>query len=172
MRLDSLSKNIVTILTELAKNEGLAKLLLNDVSTPFSSRLPPIDSNKILNQKSELCRIFPFPFSPEAHTEDHSFIRVYYPNGSFNENEVIAETQINFDIVVAKSLWLIEDGNRKLIRPYEIMSRVTDMLGKRSIGSTIQLKFSGWNHLSVNNRFDALRLYSEYMSVEAGSHGV
>jgi hypothetical protein len=167
VRLGSLSKNVVTIMDELAKNDGLARLLVNDVSNPFSESLPTIDKSKLANQKSELCRIHPFPFDPEAQTEDSSFLRVYYPNGEFNKNEVIAETQINIDIIIAKSLWLIDDGQRKLIRPYEIMSRVTDMIGKRSIGTAIRLEFKGWNHLAVNTKFDAIRLYSEYMSVEA-----
>jgi hypothetical protein len=165
-KLESLSKNIVTIMDELAKNDGLARLLVHNVNNPFSPSLPAIDKSKLINQKSELCRIHPFPFDPEAQIEDASFIRIYYPNGRFNENEVIAESQINIDIVVAKSLWLIDDGQRRLIRPYEIMSRVVDMVGKRGIG-LIKLKFNGWNHLAVNTRFDAIRLYCEYMSVEA-----
>lgn len=167
MRLESLSKNIVTIMDELAKNDGLARLLVNNVSNPFSNSLPVIDLSKLTNQKSDLCRIHPYPFDPDAQVEDNSFIRVYYPNGQFNENEVIAETQVNIDIIVAKSLWLIDDGLKKMIRPYEIMSRVTDMIGRGSLNATIKLKFSGWNHLAVNTKFDAIRLYSEYMSVEA-----
>lgn len=167
MRLESLSNNIVKIMQELSKNQALARLLMYNDINPFSTSLPDVDGTLLTNPKNPLCRIFPYPFDPEATIEDGSFIRVYYPNGQFNENEVISETQINIDIIVAKSLWLINDGQRPLIRPYEIMSRVTDMIGKRSAGATIQLQFTGWNHLAVNTKFDAIRLYSDYMSVEA-----
>lgn len=153
-------------MSELSKNDGLAKLLVNNVSNPFSSDLPQIDNSKLINPKSNLCRIYPYPFDPEAQVEDASFIRVYYNNGEFNENEIISETLIHIDIIVAKNLWLINDGQRSMIRPYEIVSRVTDMVGKRSLNTTIKLDFNGWRHLAVNTKFDAIRLYSEYYTIE------
>lgn len=167
IKLESLSKNIVKIMGELSKNEALARLLLNHDENPFEK---PVGNNKrfIVHPKNELCRIFPFPFSPEATTESGAFIRVYYNNGEFDGSEVISETQLNIDIVVSKDLWLIhDDDNNSLIRPYEIMSRVVDMIGKRSVNSSIKLKLDGWQHLAVNTKFDAVRLYSEYFTIEA-----
>lgn len=167
MRFDSLSKNIVQIMIELSRNDGLAKLLIHNEDNPFSSTLPVIDKTKLANPQSDLCRIHPFPFDPEAVTEDSSFIRVYYNDGEFGSNEVISETRLHIDIVVAKSLWLINDGEKSMIRPYEIMSRVIDMVGKRGLGTSIKLSMDGFQHLAVNTKFDAIRIYSEYFTVEA-----
>lgn len=167
MKMESMSSNIVNIMFELTKNEGLARLLVNDVSNPFDSTLPVIDRNKLIVPDSSISKIFPYPFDPEVTDEDGSFIRVYYNDGEFNSNETIAESQIHIDIIVSKSLWLVNDGERSLIRPYEIMGRVVDMVGRRGLSKTIKLKFDGWQHLYVNTKFDAIRLYGNYMSVES-----
>jgi len=169
IKINNLSKNVIDIMMVLKENQGLAELLANNTDNPFDSKLPPIDKNKLINPKSDMCKIFPFPFDPEATIEDASFLRVYYNQGEFNENETIQEISLHIDIIVAKSLWLINDGRRSLIRPYEIMDRVIDMVGKRSI-SPIRVKFDGWQHLAVNTKFDAIRLYSDYFSVEAENH--
>lgn len=166
MKLESMSKNIVNIMFELTKNDGLAQLLVNNVDNPFDPNLPPVDKSKLIIPNDDSSKIYPYPFDPEATVEDGSFIRIYYNEGRFGSNEVIVQSVIHIDIIVAKSLWLINDGERSLIRPYEIMGRIIDMLGSRSLNSTIKLKFEDWQHLSVNRKFDAIRLYSSYMSVE------
>jgi hypothetical protein len=166
VKINTLSKNIVDVMVALSKNEGLARLLVNNADNPFDSSLPIIDKSKLINPKSESCRIYPYPFDPNATIEDSSFIRVYYNQGDFNENQVIQEMNLHVDIIVAKSLWLCNDGRNSLIRPYEIMDRVIDMIGHRSGNPTIKVKFDGWQHLAVNTKFDAIRLYSDYFSVE------
>lgn len=164
MKMESMSKNIVNVMLELAKNEGLARLLVNNDVNPF---LKPVnDKSVLINNSSDDSKIFPYPFSPDATISDSSFIRVYYNDGDFNENEVIAESNLHIDIIVARSLWLINDGERSMIRAYEIMGRVIDMVGKRSINSTVKLKFEGYQHLYINPKFDAIRLYCNYMSIE------
>lgn len=170
-----MSKNIVNIMLQLTKNEGLLRLLVNNDNTPFDTPVT-IDVRKLINPSSPDSKILPTPFEVEATVSDSSFIRVYYNDGDFNENEVIAESQLHIDIIVARSLWLINDGvptqskpngdGNSLIRPYEIMGRVIDMLGKRSVNSTVRLKFEGYQHLYINPKFDAIRLYCNYMSVE------
>jgi len=166
MRLESLSKNIVKIMQELSKNQGLVRLLQYNDDNPFDRNLPDVDGSTLIHPKSVNYKIKPYPFDVEAETGETSTIRVYYNSGDFNENEVISETNLHIDIIVAKELWLINDGTNSLIRPYEIMSRVTDMVGKRSLNTTIKLRFDGWQHLAVNTKFDAIRLYSEYFTVE------
>jgi hypothetical protein len=190
---NNLSRNIVQIMQALSKNDGLARLLIHDIDNPFDRKewderpsfdkggyyvqnangkfiLPPIDKNKLVNPKSDSSRIHPYPFDIEATIDDRSFIRVYYNDGDFNDNEVIQEMHLCLDIVVAKNLWLINNGTESLIRPYEIMDRVIDLTGKKSINSTIKINFDGWQHLAVNSKFDAIRLYSNYFSVETNSH--
>jgi hypothetical protein len=165
MKMESMSNNIVNIMFELSKNEGLARLLVNNVDNPFET--PVNNSTSLITPNANESKIYPYPFDPEATVTDGSFIRVYYNDGEFSDNEAIAESQLHIDIIVAKSLWLINDGQKSLIRPYEIMGRVIDMVGKKSLNSTIKLKFEGYQHLAVNTKFDAIRLYSNYMSVES-----
>lgn len=168
MKFDSMSRNIVNILFELSKNEGLARLLVNEVKNPFDPSLPTIDKNKLIMPSSGMAKIFPYPFDPEATVEDGCFIRAYYNDGALGANEVIADSNLHVDIIVSKSLWLISDNNNKsLIRPYEIMGRVMDMIGSRSLNTTIRINFEGFQHLYVNTKFDCIRLYANYMSVEA-----
>ena len=165
MRAESMSKNIINIMQQLSKNEGLVRLLANNISEPFS-KPPSIKPKDLLNPKSQNSKILPLPFDMEATTDEGTFIRVYYNDGSLNENETISESQIHIDIICAKSLWLINDGNNSLIRPYEIMSRVMDVLGRRSTNNTIKLNFKDYQHLYINSKFDAIRLYCEYMAIE------
>ena len=55
--------------------------------------------------------------------------------------------------------------NESLIRPYEIMDRVVDLVGKRGIGD-VRLEIAGFQHLYINTKFDSIRLYCNYTSVE------
>lgn len=173
MKLDSMSKNIVAIMNELSTKPALVELLINnDEHLPLlnnATKLKEKITDKVIKDvkspRSKSSKIKPYPFDVESTTEDGSFIRVYYNDGEFNENEVIAEGQIHIDIVVAKTLWLIDDGVDAMIRPYEIMSRITDAIGTRSV-SPVRVRFKGYQHLYVNTKFDAIRLYADYMSIE------
>ena len=165
MRTESMSKNIINIIQQLAKNDGLVRLLVNNNSEPLS-KVVSVNLKDLLNPKSRNSKILPLPFDIEATVEEGTFIRAYYNDGSLNENETISESQIHIDIICAKSLWLINDGEKSLIRPYEIMSRVMDSLGRRSTNNTIKLDFKDYQHLYINSKFDAIRLYCEYMAIE------
>lgn len=164
MRFDSLSKNVVNVMKTLIQNEGLLMLLVNDDYNPFDPNLPQINPSNVINPNHVQCHIKPYPFDPDATDTDGSFIRVYYNDGELDKSEVISETRLHIDIIVAKELWLIKGS---MIRPYEIMARVIDMVGRRAVGSGIKLKIDGFQHLSVNTKFDAIRIYSDYMTVEA-----
>lgn len=166
---NNLSKNIVNVMKALAKNEGLARLLVNNVENPYVTPVGEEGRKNLITQDSVNSKIFPVPFDPDAQTEDTSFIRVYYNQGDF-DNEILQDLSLHVDIVVAKSLWLINDGTNSLIRPYEIMDRVIDLVGKKSANSSVSVKFDGWQHLAVNTKFDAIRLYSNYFNVETNYH--
>jgi hypothetical protein len=163
MRMTQLSTHLVNVMQELIKNQGIAMLLANDTLTPFDTTVA--DPSKLL-----MTRIHPVPFDIDATTTDGTFIRVYYNQGQLSGDENITEAQILIDIVCSKPLWLISEvinGNKtSLIRPYEIMDRVVDMLGKNSINSKIRLEFDGFQHLYINTKFDCVRLYANYWEIE------
>lgn len=187
MKLETMSKNIVDVMLTLSKNEMLGRLLIHDVSTPYDlSRPMPVQSD-LINPKDDNSKIQPFPFDEDGVTDESgSFIRIYYNNGDFNDNETIAESTILIDIICSKDLWLINNDPKfrynpdykpenpipptdikSIIRPYDIAGRVVDLVGKRSIGKTVKLKFNGYQHLYINKKFHCVRLYAEYMSVES-----
>lgn len=155
-----MSQNLVNIMYELVKNQGIARLLANDIKEPFSVEVK--NPNALIMQ-----RIDPLPFNIEATTQDGTFIRVYYNQGSLDSSEAITESEILIDIICSRNLWLIHDEiGRASIRPYEIMGRTIDMLGKNSLNKTIRLEFDGYQHLYINNKFDCIRLYANYTSIE------
>ena len=160
-----MSNNIIDIMFTLIKNDGLLRLIVNNDDEPMSKPVN-LSVKELINPKSNNSKILPLPFNENATKDEGTFIRVYYNDGELNENEVIADSQIHIDIICAKSLWLINDGNKSLIRPYEIMGRVMDMLGRRSVSPTIKLHFNTYQHLYINSKYDAIRLYCEYMSIE------
>lgn len=161
-----MSKNIVNIMFTLARNEMLGRLLLHDVSNPYDLSLPKPIPESLMKPDSSVGKIFPYPFDPEATELDGSFIRVYYNDGDFDGSEAIAESHLHIDIIVSKTLWLINDGEQSLIRPYDIAGRVVDLVGRGSIGKNVKLHFKGYQHLYINAKYDCIRLYADYMSVE------
>lgn len=163
-----MSKNIVNIMFSLARNPMLAKVLAHDVQNPYDPNLPIPKVKDLIKPDASTAKIFPYPFDPDATKLDGSFIRVYYNDGTFSPNEVISESQIHIDIVVSKTLWLIDNGSDSLIRPYDIAGRVVDLVGRRSLNTTVKINFTGYQHLYINTKYDCIRLYAEYMSVESG----
>lgn len=111
-----------------------------------------------------LTKLYPYPFDPNATLEDQVHLRVYYPNGVFQNNEMVQETLIYFDIICAKSLWLVNDG-KSAIRPYEIMKLVVDQFHDKTISTLGVLHFDEFVHLGVNDKFDAVRLVAEMTTV-------
>lgn len=167
MKLETMSKNIVNVMFTLARNPMLGKILAYDVKNPYDESLAVPTIDQLIKPDASTARIFPYPFDPDAVTLDGAFVRVYYNDGEFNANEIIAESTIHIDIICSKTLWLIDNGKESLIRPYDIAGRIVDLVGRRSINSTVQLKFTGYQHLYINTKYDCIRLYAEYMSVES-----
>ena len=163
-----MAKNVVNVIKVLASNEMIGRLLQYEDS--YNMKLMKPIPSQIMNPKNDDCRIFPFPFDVEATDVENSFIRVYYNSGGFNENETIAEAKIHIDIIVPKGMWLLNNGKDSLIRPYDIMGRVIDLVGRNSVGHSVKLNFEGYQHLYINTKFDCIRLYAEYMSVETGHY--
>ncbi len=180
MRIEAMSNNIIKIMDALRYNDRLVSLLLiNDSESNFdiNDRPEGFESNEnnmrkknqqIINQNSSFCRISPTPFDPNAQEKDKSMIRVYYNNVEY-DSELVSESHLHIDIIVAKSLWLAYDNQEKrsLIRPYEISGCIMDAIGRRSGNPVITINFQGGQHLAVNTMFDAFRLYSDYFKPEA-----
>lgn len=167
--LHSMSNNVVDIMQALAQNVGIRTLLSINDDMPFH----PKHKNKIatpqeiMSPKSNKRRIYPVSFNMNAQLDDRTEIRVYYNVGRFDSSGAHMDYNMHIDIICAKDLWLISDHvkQKSLIRPYEIMSRIVDSTGRYNynninIGKPVQFQM-----LSVNEKFDALRIYYNTMDV-------
>lgn len=157
-----MSNNVIDVMTAIAENRGIRALLYIDDPNPLDSkhkdRVPNV--SEILKPNGEKNRISPVSFNMMAQTDDRTEIRVYYNIGRFSKDGKHIDYNMHIDIICAKNLWLITDTiGKSKIRPYEIMSRVFDAVGQRNvndlkIGRPVQFQM-----LSVNERFDAIRIY-------------
>lgn len=161
--LNQMSNNIVDVMEALARNKGIRALLYINEDTPFSSefdsRIPSYQ--EMISPVSEKRRISPVSFDMEAQQEDRSEIRVYYNVGRFDASGKYVDYNMHIDIICAKNLWMIKDPvkGKSLIRPYEIMSRIFDSIGQQNINQINIGRPTNFQMLSVNENFDAIRIY-------------
>lgn len=162
-----LSNNVVEVMGAIARNKGIRYLLYNNDSNPFilkdeeGKTIKPPTRDEILSPSSEKMRIRPVSFNPEATVDDRTEIRVYYNVGRVDGSGKHIDANMHIDVICAKSLWLITDvrESRSLIRPYEIMSRIADEIGAGNRNGINIGKISQFQMLSVNEKFDAIRMY-------------
>lgn len=166
-KLDTLSANILTIMREISANKNIQKMILRNHLKPFEETIVTENIKNIMNPLSSECKIFPFPFNPSAQTEENTTIRVFYPSGVFDSKLTWAENSVAIDIIVSRNLWLIvnEDSN-PVIRPYVIMSEIVDQLDQKRFDHIGALRISDFEHLSVNQDFDAIRIKATFDTLE------
>lgn len=157
-----MSNNVVELMSAIATNKGIRRLLYINERDPFNARydrrVPTRD--EILSNTSKYGRIKPVSFNTEATTEDRTEIRVYYNIGRIDGSGKQVDANLHIDIICAKDLWLIEDAiGRSKIRPYEILSRVSDEIGANNRNNIKIGTMSQFQMLSVNEQFDAIRVY-------------
>ena len=181
LTIDRMSSNIVLVMEALAINESIFKLIYfkdgspmkHDIQNPVTAedkKARDIFVNgDIKNLNSSHNKITPLPFNPEAQENDEIFIRVYYNQGSITNNEIIHSSQMHIDIICAKSLWLVSDEVRgiALVRPYALMSRIMELVGNKNDNNEVKVgNFVGFQHLSVNQKFECIRMY--YNTLQLG----
>lgn len=158
-----MSNNIVDVMQALSKNKGIRALLYIDDEEPFHPKNDEFipTAREILDPRSDKRRISPVSFDMNAQINDRTEIRVYYNVGRFDSTGKHIDYNMHIDIICAKELWLIRDPikGRSLIRPYELMSRVFDVIGHRNLNNLNIGRPTQFQMLSVNERFDAIRIY-------------
>lgn len=184
LTVERMSTVIVSVMEALGTYEAINDLLLYEDMTPLDNdkSRPIYDGEKITGQQvfdeglvykqgSKYQRIFPYPFNPEAQESDSVFIRVYYAEGRNDSSGKIVQGRLHIDIVCSMDYWVINDNAHKLplIRPYAIMSRINERIGKNNTFGYNLGNPSGFMHLAVNQRFESLRLY--YNTNDIGLNG-
>jgi|HigsolmetaGSP11D_1036233.scaffolds.fasta_scaffold07301_5 hypothetical protein len=155
MNLDRLSKNIISIIEEVLKNQRLVNYLAINGNDPSIS--PPV-SPMLIAPKGDNERIFPYPFDTSFKDDVRSQLHIYYPHMTFKNNGKVGHPFINFDIVVHKDIWLLTDKGEKIIRPYEILSMILDTFSGKIIPNLGQVHFLDGVHVVVNEQFEGVRL--------------
>jgi hypothetical protein len=167
MNLQTISSDLVTFLGKFLKDDELIYLVGNDVTRPFEmakksvSTLAPNGSDQ---------RFYPYPFNVEYKEGQRSQIHLYFPSMLFQNNDIVEDIVIWFDIVVHKELWLIEkklaDGSiAKLIRPYEIAQQIAEIVKRVDIGTRdLKIDLVAFDHLGVNSNYQAIRLEGKLLN--------
>lgn len=170
---DKLSNAVVRIMDRIASDEDIFKLLYFEDEKSLSYNLNNLpeakkvfDEKHIIKNGSDSQRVKPYPFNSIAQEKHQCFIRIYFNQGSIDKGGFIAKNQINIDIIVSQGLWLTSDPSKKLklIRPYAIMSRLIDILESERMDRLP--KPTGYSHLTVNEKFECIRIYANLTSTE------
>ena len=170
---DKLSNAVVRIMDRIASDEDIFKLLYFEDEKSLSYNLNNLpkakkafDEKHIIKNGSDSQRVKPYPFNSIAQEKHQCFIRIYFNQGSIDKGGFIAKNQINIDIIVSQGLWLTSDPSKKLklIRPYAIMSRLIDVLESERMDRLP--KPTGYSHLTVNEKFECIRIYANLTSTE------
>lgn len=155
IKLENLSSNLIYILNQTVTSQNLCKLL-------YYNDKDALTQTDIANTSTlKMTKIYPYPFNTQATTESCSQLNIYYPEGEI-KNRVIEYTDVYFDIVVAKELWLINDNK---IRPYEILKEIFTLFYEEIITSVGKLIFGKFYHIPVNIKFDAIRIRAKIITV-------
>ena len=174
--LHNMSNNIVDIMSALAQNTGIRTLLYIDEEEPFHDKYEDMvpTPQEILSTKSDKRRIYPVSFNMNAQVDARTEIRVYYNIGRWDKSGKHIDYNMHIDIICAKDLWLIRDliKGKSLIRPYEIMSRIIDSTGRHNINGLNLGRPVQFQMLSVNESFDALRIYYNTTDISGNTDSI
>jgi len=154
VKFELLSQNLLLLLNELKKNANFVKYIFYNDENPL---LNPIVQNPSVLTESGL--LAPSPFNTAI--ADCSQVRVYYLDIDIDKN--VDDCVLIFDVVVAKKLWLINNG-KPAVRPYAIAQEIINTLQGKSIQTVGTLDFQRMKHMWVNEQFDAVRLYARMIS--------
>lgn len=158
VKFELLSPNLVTIIDECLQNEELVRLLFFNEHNPYTLPFPNGFQPSVIAPYESHEKIFPYPFNVKYRADQRSQLHIYYPTLHLINNSNVEQTIVWFDIVVHKKLWLFKQDQNKLVRPYEIASKIASHFSDRSIDTVGRLDFLAMAHVTINEEFDGLRL--------------
>lgn len=158
MNFERLSTNIISIIDEVLKNQDLVNLIGHDGDNPSTNNILA----KTIAPRGTKERILPYPFDITFKGDVRSQLHIYYPNISFVNNGNVSKVLIMFDIVVHKKIWLFTDNQKKLIRPYQILSQLTKTFKDKRVKGVGEIHLQDANHVYVNEEFECLRVMATF----------
>lgn len=161
MNLERLSNNLLDIIDVVLKNQELVNLIGYNKNFPIQPPDMPVNPKDIAPY-GKMERILPYPFNIEYNKDVRTQLHIYYPNFTFVNNANASEVIVLFDIIVHKNIWLMMDNGKKVIRPYQIASKLFDTFNDKSIGKLGKIHFIEGSHTIVNTEFEGLRLVAKF----------
>lgn len=163
MKFDLLSRNAIVLLEEIISDQTLAKLITNISSKPLESK-DIENTGTLINDV-----VFPVPYNTSVPQKQKTELRVFFPSGVLQNKEVL-NTDIHFQILMHRDLWLIQTKNEKgtydkKVRPYEIMHRLVDIYENRSIATLGKVRFVGYTYKHVDKDYGMFTLVGQMMTL-------
>lgn len=175
--IDKMSTAIVRIMDALKGDEDIFKLLYykdsKSLGKPLDDKAKEIfEKGLIAKDKDDNQKIKAYPFDPEPALSEGIFIRVYFSDGALGKDEVYSKSQLNLDIICSHDMWLTSDSSSKvrIIRPYGLLNRINKLLTKEK-KDKLPVP-TGFTHLTVNSKFECLRIYLDTVAIEKGGDKV
>lgn len=156
-RFSVLGRNLHIIVSKLATNQNLCRLLHYTDKTPLDPDKPDVDGIKLINKNIRLV-----PKLPDELETKENFILVTF--GNFTTNPVNNEFKsftVRINIICPFDEWLL-DG--VAMRPYLLMSEVDEELNQQRIAGIGRLVFNGGYQLVVSPELAGYSL--EYLANE------
>ncbi len=155
-----LSNQLISIITAtIQDNKKLAKYLVNNVANPLTCE-SYVDEKDFKPESLILKKIRPYPFDDTSTTKEGTELRIFMHSGELQTEAVVRNSLIIFDVIVAKSLWLTNDGKPSL-RPYDMVDCILNHLKDKRISGVGKLHFTEFAHLMINEKFSGVRLFAE-----------
>lgn len=158
MDFERLSSNIVVAIDQVLKNQNLVNYIgWNGNDPSLQSVVPSSIAPKATNE-----RIFPYPFDTSYKEDVRTQLHIYYPSLVFQNNGKASQVVMLFDIVVHKSIWLLTDNGKKVIRPYQIAKYIVDTFKDKRIDGLGEIHFLQGSHTVINEQFEGFRLVARF----------
>jgi hypothetical protein len=158
MNFERLSSNIIVVINEILKNQNLVNYIGWTSDNPSSQSIVPSS----IAPKAPNERIFPYPFDTNYKGDVRTQLHIYYPSFTFENNGKASQVVMLFDIVVHKSIWLVTDNGKKLIRPYQIAKLLVDTFKDKHIDGLGEIHFIQGSHTIINDQFEGFRLVARF----------
>ena len=133
-RFQVMGENLFKIVNKLSANQNVCRLLKYQTDDPFSSSLPNVSGDELINK--QICIV---PKLPDETEEKTSFIIAIFDKFIVNpENADFKISTIRFDVLCPFDSWLL---NSNSLRPYLLMNEVDTMFNGSKLSGIGNLEF-------------------------------
>lgn len=157
-----LSSNLIDIINQILSNQNLVNYIGYNSNNPSLLTGTQKVNPATIAPNAQGQRLFAYPFDKEYKADVRTEVHIYYPNIDIVNNGQVSQTIVNFDIVVHKSIWMLLDDGKKIIRPYQIAKFIYDSFHDKKVGKLGNIHFINASHTIINSEYEGLRLTATF----------